>query len=103
MGKDSSQLPVAQSALTRVIAHSLGGNATTAVIATIDPLAASFEDSQRSLALAERAVRIANRPVLNANSLLATVQQLREDVRRTRDKLNLSNPANCKCQWLSLC
>ena len=60
-----SHIPYRDSKLTRLLQRSLGGNAKTALIATVAPGAASMEESLRTIRFACRATYVANDAVVN--------------------------------------
>jgi len=69
-GKRSSHVPYRDSKLTRLLEDSLGGNATTALIACITPLPDwNLEQSRSTLEFAARAARILCKPQRNVLNL----------------------------------
>lgn len=69
-GKRSSHIPYRDSKLTRLLEDSLGGNATTALIACITPLPDwNLEQSRNTLEFAARAARILCKPQRNVLNL----------------------------------
>lgn len=69
-GKRSNHIPYRDSKLTRLLEDSLGGNATTALVACITPLPEwHLEQSRNTLEFAARAARIVCKPQRNVLSL----------------------------------
>lgn len=69
-GKRGSHIPYRDSKLTRLLEDSLGGNATTALIACITPLPDwNLEQSRNTLEFAARAARIVCKPQRNVLDL----------------------------------
>ncbi|KAL0017954.1 hypothetical protein WJX77_004210 [Trebouxia sp. C0004] len=62
-------IPFRNSKLTRLLQPSLGGNARTAVIATINPSADQMEETSHTLRLASRAMAVTNR--VSANEVMS--------------------------------
>ncbi len=58
-------IPYRDSKLTRLLQNSLGGNSITAVLATVHPREADFDESMTTLQFAERCKSVSNRPRLN--------------------------------------
>ncbi|KAL0046363.1 hypothetical protein WJX82_010363 [Trebouxia sp. C0006] len=61
-------IPYRNSKLTRLLQPSLGGNARTAIIATINPSADQMEETSHTLRLASRAMAVTNR--VSANEVM---------------------------------
>eukprot|EP00958_Prasinococcus_capsulatus_P004745 scaffold441_cov382-Prasinococcus_capsulatus_cf.AAC.5 len=61
----TSYIPYRNSALTRLLRHSLGGNARTAIICTLSPSASSVEQSRKTIHFAGRAREVKNQAVVN--------------------------------------
>jgi chromosome segregation ATPase len=57
--------PFRDSKLTRLLQHSLGGNARTMIIATLSPAGSNIDESRSTLLFATRARRVVNKPVVN--------------------------------------
>eukprot|EP00163_Fabomonas_tropica_P020860 TRINITY_DN36768_c0_g1_i1.p1 TRINITY_DN36768_c0_g1~~TRINITY_DN36768_c0_g1_i1.p1 ORF type:complete len:675 (+),score=186.15 TRINITY_DN36768_c0_g1_i1:2864-4888(+) len=60
-----SHIPYRNSALTKLLRQSLGGNAKTALICTITPAKKQFKQSKGTLAFGQRAKAIKNKPIVN--------------------------------------
>eukprot|EP00826_Nyctotherus_ovalis_P036793 TRINITY_DN3294_c0_g1_i1.p1 TRINITY_DN3294_c0_g1~~TRINITY_DN3294_c0_g1_i1.p1 ORF type:complete len:251 (-),score=38.82 TRINITY_DN3294_c0_g1_i1:1-753(-) len=58
-------VPYRNSKLTRILKDSLGGNAKTLVVATIEKSIDRYNDKLQTLRLADRLKKIINRPVMN--------------------------------------
>lgn len=65
-GAAGSHVPYRDSKLTRLLAHSLGGNAKTAVVCCISPAASAAEQSRATLLFASHAKRVVNCAEANA-------------------------------------
>lgn len=61
-----SHVPYRDSKLTRLLAHSLGGNAKTAVVCCLSPAASAAEQSRATLLFASHAKRVVNCAEANA-------------------------------------
>ncbi len=64
-----AHIPYRDSKLTRILKPSLGGNAKTMIICTINPAARHTEESHRTLRFACRAKRVVNTVVVNEVAL----------------------------------
>ena len=64
-GVSQGHIPYRDSKLTRLLQNSLGGNSITAVLATVHPRQADFDESLTTLQFAERCKSVSNRPRLN--------------------------------------
>lgn len=58
-------IPFRDSKLTRILQHSLGGNARTAIICTMSPAHSHVEQSRNTLAFATRAKEVTNTTHIN--------------------------------------
>ena len=78
-----------ESKLTRILQDSLGGRTKTSIIATINPLHSSREETLSTLEYAKRAKNIRNRPEANQrmskqlliNEYVSTIEELKEELR----------------------
>ena len=61
----NGHIPYRDSKLTRLLQDSLGGNAKTAVIATVSPSPLNYEETLSTLRYASRAKYVTNTPVIN--------------------------------------
>lgn len=61
-----AHVPYRDSKLTRLLAHSLGGNAKTAVVCCLSPAASALEQSRATLLFASHAKRVVNCAEANA-------------------------------------
>jgi hypothetical protein len=61
----ATHIPYRDSKLTRVLQHSLGGNARTVIIINCSPAASNARESVSSLRFGSRALHVRNRPVIN--------------------------------------
>jgi centromeric protein E len=58
-------IPYRDSKLTRILQHSLGGNARTAIICTMSPAHSHVEQSRNTLSFATRAKEVTNTAHIN--------------------------------------
>ena len=65
IGKRSGHIPYRDSKLTRILQHSLGGNARTAIICTLSPALSHVEQSRNTLYFATRAKEVTNNAQVN--------------------------------------
>ncbi|CAI0450720.1 unnamed protein product [Linum tenue] len=65
VGKRSGHIPYRDSKLTRILQHSLGGNARTAIICTLSPALTHVEQSRNTLYFAIRAKEVTNNAQVN--------------------------------------
>ena len=65
LGKRSGHIPYRDSKLTRILQHSLGGNARTAIICTLSPALTHVEQSRNTLYFATRAKEVTNNAQVN--------------------------------------
>jgi len=95
-GKPAYSAPYSGSALTKLLEGALGGNSNTVFLACLHSFPADTEasDLEHTLAVAQRAQLVPNRSAANLNTLASTMQELREDIRKARGKLNLQHPGN---------
>lgn len=63
--KKGGHIPYRDSKLTRILQHSLGGNARTAIICTMSPAHSHVEQSRNTLAFATRAKEVVNTTHIN--------------------------------------
>ncbi|KAE8694721.1 Kinesin-like protein NACK1 [Hibiscus syriacus] len=88
VGKRSGHIPYGDSKLTRILQHSLGGNARTAIICTLSPAQSHFEQSRNTLFFATRAKEVTNNAQVNmvvSNKQL--VKHLQKEVARLEAEL----------------
>ena len=115
MGKSSQDssnyIPYRDSKLTRLLQNSLGGNAYTALLATIHPLHIHYEECLSTMHFANRCRNVRNQPRVNRlgedgaldkdkriRKLLAEVGLLRKNI----DGLRLGNRKKMKALMASL-
>lgn len=82
-------IPYRDSKLTRLLQDSLGGNAKTCLLATINPLARYGEESISTLRFADRAHQVMNLAKVNEEKLPLDMEVhfLREEVKRLQNLL----------------
>ncbi|KAE8736489.1 Kinesin-like protein NACK2 [Hibiscus syriacus] len=94
VGKRSGHIPYRDSKLTRILQHSLGGNARTAIICTLSPALSHFEQSRNTLFFATRAKEVTNNAQVNmvvSNKQL--VKHLQKEVARLEAELRTPDPS----------
>ncbi|KAH6797227.1 ATP binding microtubule motor family protein [Perilla frutescens var. hirtella] len=97
VGKRSGHIPYRDSKLTRILQHSLGGNARTAIICTLSPATSHAEQSRNTLLFATRAKEVTNNAQVNmVISDKQLVKHLQKEVARLEAELRTPDPANEK-------
>lgn len=71
-----SHIPYRDSKLTRILQHSLGGNARTAIICTMSPAHSHVEQSRNTLSFATRAKEVTNTAHINMVSAQCKIPKL---------------------------
>ncbi|XVF09549.1 hypothetical protein REPUB_Repub07fG0103800 [Reevesia pubescens] len=97
VGKRSGHIPYRDSKLTRILQHSLGGNARTAIICTLSPALSHFEQSRNTLLFATRAKEVTNNAQVNmVVSDKQLVKHLQKEVARLEAELRTPDPSREK-------
>ncbi|XP_031277744.1 kinesin-like protein NACK1 [Pistacia vera] len=97
VGKRSGHIPYRDSKLTRILQHSLGGNARTAIICTLSPALSHFEQSRNTLFFATRAKEVTNNARVNmVVSDKQLVKHLQKEVARLEAELRTPDPSREK-------
>ncbi|KAL8492466.1 hypothetical protein ACS0TY_023878 [Phlomoides rotata] len=97
VGKRSGHIPYRDSKLTRILQHSLGGNARTAIICTLSPASSHAEQSRNTLLFASRAKEVTNNAQVNmVVSDKQLVKHLQKEVARLAAELRTPEPSNDK-------
>ncbi|CAA3026900.1 kinesin NACK1 [Olea europaea subsp. europaea] len=97
VGKRSGHVPYRDSKLTRILQHSLGGNARTAIICTLSPASSHVEQSRNTLYFASRAKEVTNNARVNmVISDKQLVKHLQKEVARLEAELRTPDPSNEK-------
>ncbi|XP_047947070.1 kinesin-like protein NACK1 [Salvia hispanica] len=95
VGKRSGHIPYRGSKLTRILQHSLGGNARTAIICTLSPATSHVEQSRNTLLFATRAKEVTNNAQVNmVISDKQLVKHLQKEVARLEAELRTPDPSN---------
>ncbi|XP_065860757.1 kinesin-like protein NACK1 [Euphorbia lathyris] len=93
VGKRSGHIPYRDSKLTRILQHSLGGNARTAIICTLSPALCHVEQSRNTLFFATRAKEVTNNAHVNmVVSDKQLVKHLQKEVARLEAELRTPDP-----------
>ncbi|KNC48833.1 kinesin family member 1B [Thecamonas trahens ATCC 50062] len=77
-------VPYRDSALTRILQESLGGNAKTIMVAAISPAADNYKETLSTLRYANRASKIQNVAVINESPNDKVIRELKEEVARLK-------------------
>ncbi|KAJ9183689.1 hypothetical protein P3X46_007512 [Hevea brasiliensis] len=96
-GKRSGHIPYRDSKLTRILQHSLGGNARTAIICTMSPALSHVEQTKNTLSFATSAKEVTNNAQVNmVVSDKNLVKHLQKEVARLEAELRSPEPsASC--------
>jgi kinesin family protein 3/17 len=90
--RGTSHIPYRDSALTKLLRDSLGGNARTLMIAAIGPADYNFQESMSTLRYAENAKLITNKPKVNIDPKDALLMQYQEELQRLQEQLTEGTP-----------
>ncbi|KAG6675751.1 hypothetical protein I3842_15G119300 [Carya illinoinensis] len=94
IGKRTGHIPYRDSKLTRILQHSLGGNARTAIICTLSPALTHVEQSRNTLFFATRAKEVTNNAQVNmVVSDKQLVKHLQKEVARLEAELRTPDPS----------
>ncbi|KAL6545486.1 Kinesin-like protein nack1 [Orobanche gracilis] len=97
VGKRSGHIPYRDSKLTRILQHSLGGNARTAIVCTLSPASSHVEQSRNTLLFATRAKEVTNNAQVNmVVSEKQLVKHLQKEVARLEAELRTPDPSSEK-------
>ncbi|CAH9092781.1 unnamed protein product [Cuscuta epithymum] len=106
VGKRTGHIPYRDSKLTRILQHSLGGNARTAIVCTLSPASCHVEQSRNTLFFATRAKEVTNNAQVNlVVSDKQLVKHLQKEVARLEAQLgtpDISNDKDFKIQQMEL-
>jgi kinesin family protein 3/17 len=87
-----NHIPYRDSALTKLLRDSLGGNARTLMIAAVGPADYNFQESMSTLHYAENAKKIKNKPKVNMDPKDALLMQYQEELQRLQGQLKEGTP-----------
>ncbi|KAJ4708834.1 Kinesin-like protein [Melia azedarach] len=94
-GKRTGHIPYRDSKLTRILQHSLGGNARTAIICTISPALSHVEQTRNTLSFATSAKEVTNNAQVNmVVSEKRLVKHLQKEVARLEAELQSPDPSS---------
>ncbi|KAJ4708699.1 Kinesin-like protein [Melia azedarach] len=94
-GKSTGHIPYRDSKLTRILQHSLGGNARTAIICTISPALSRVEQTRNTLSFATSAKEVTNNAQVNmVVSEKRLVKHLQKEVARLEAQLQSPDPSS---------
>lgn len=97
-----SHIPYRDSKLTRILQHSLGGNARTAIICTMSPAHSHVEQSRNTLSFATRAKEVTNTAHINMVSTQCKTPNLHVKhllKAPLNDKVNRKCVLSCRTIW----
>lgn len=80
-------IPYRDSALTKILRDSLGGNARTLMIANIGPAEYNFVETISTLRYAERAKKIENKPSVNMDPKDALLLELQQEMQKLQEQV----------------
>ncbi|KAF8817794.1 kinesin motor domain-containing protein [Cardiosporidium cionae] len=88
-GKLNAQyvIPYRESALTKILENTLGGNSKTAMIAALSPAAINFTETLSTLRYADRVKQIKTYAKVNENPMEKLVRELKEEIERLKQCL----------------
>ncbi|KDP33977.1 hypothetical protein JCGZ_07548 [Jatropha curcas] len=93
-GKRSGHIPYRDSKLTRILQHSLGGNARTAIICTMSPALSHVEQTRNTLSFATSAKEVTNNAQVNmVVSDKNLLKHLQKEVARLEAELRSPEPS----------
>ncbi|XP_021727786.1 kinesin-like protein NACK1 [Chenopodium quinoa] len=93
--KRAGHIPYRDSKLTRILQHSLGGNARTAIICTLSPATSHVEQTRNTLYFATRAKEVTNNAQVNmVVSDKQLVKQLQKEVARLEAELRVPDASD---------
>jgi len=92
--KDAWQVPYSSSRLTRLLESALGGNCLTLWLVCLDPSERLAADTILCLDLVDRVRRIRCSARLNKSTLSATIRELRDEIKKARGRLQLTQPGS---------
>ncbi|GAV70969.1 Kinesin domain-containing protein/DUF3490 domain-containing protein [Cephalotus follicularis] len=97
-GRRSGHIPYRDSKLTRILQHSLGGNARTAIICTMSPALSQVEQTKNTLSFATSAKEVTNNAQVNmVVSDKTLVKLLQKEVARLEAELQSPEPSSSSC------
>lgn len=76
-GKTGKKVPYRDSALTKLLANALGGNAKTIMICAISPSSDNYEESLSTLRYADQAKKIKNKAQINESGTDKLIRELK--------------------------
>ncbi|GFZ16821.1 ATP binding microtubule motor family protein [Actinidia rufa] len=92
IGKRRDHMPYRDSKLTRILQHSLGENARTAIICNLSPAFSHVEQSRNTLYFASRAKEVTNNAQVVSDEQL--VKHLQKELARLEAELRTPEPSN---------
>jgi len=89
LSKNSAKdhIPYGDSALTKILATSLGGNAKTAIITCVSPAASNLVESRSSLLFASRAAKVQNNVSKNISEKNTKLDLYRAEIENLKEQL----------------
>lgn len=90
--KESYEVPFRDSSLTRLLQAGLGGNASTLLVASVDPQESKGADTAATLIVARQMKHVTCAPMVNKNCVGTAIAELRAEIKIARGRLNLEKP-----------
>ena len=85
--KSSAHIPYGDSALTKILATSLGGNAKTAIVACVSPAFVNMIETRNTILFASRAAKIENRVVKNTEQKNSALAAYKDEIAFLKEQL----------------
>lgn len=85
--KSSAHVPYGDSALTKILATSLGGNAKTAIVACVSPAFVNMIETRNTILFASRAAKIENRVVKNTEQKNSALAAYKDEIAYLKEQL----------------
>ena len=85
--KTATHTPYRDSALTRLLQDSLGGNTKTLMISSISPCSESYQETLSTIRYASRAKKIKNRPRVNEDERDQLLREYENEIMQLRMQL----------------
>lgn len=85
-GSAKTHIPYRNSALTKLLSDSLGGNSKTVMIAACGPAASNVEETVGTLRFAARVKAVKNKPKVNEDPKDAKLRELSEEITKLKEE-----------------
>ncbi|KAL3879007.1 hypothetical protein ACJMK2_031328 [Sinanodonta woodiana] len=94
LGNKGESVKYRDSNLTRLLQDAFGGNCRTLMFAVISPIDKSYKDTLATLQTAQHAKSVKNKVKINLDETQDVISELREEIRKLRDKIASSPEPN---------